>query len=211
MMLRLRSLSAGLIALVGSVGAAVAADLGTPSYTPSPGPVVSGFNWTGPEIGALLGYGFGQSKIGSAKANADGVSGGGYAGYNFAISNFLLGVEGDITGSAMSGGNSGFTVSNPWNGTLRARAGVTVDRFLLYGTGGFAFGEEKVSNAASSDSSMRGGWTAGLGAEAAITNNVTARVEYRYTDLGSHTFATAPNTSVDFTSNQIFAGVGMKF
>jgi outer membrane immunogenic protein len=210
-MLRLRSLSASLIALCGSVGAAAAADLGTPSYTPSPEPAVAGFSWSGPEIGALLGYGFGQSKIGSAKADADGISGGGYAGYNFAISNFLLGAEGDFTGSAMSGGNSGFTVSNPWNGTLRARAGLTVERFLFYGTGGFAFGDEKVSNAVSSDSSVRTGWTAGFGAEAALTNNVTARVEYRYTDLGSHLFATAPNTSVDFTSSQIFAGLGLKF
>ena len=78
-------------------------------------------------------------------------------------------------------------------------------------TAGFAFGDEKVSNAGSSDSSVRGGWTAGVGAEAAVTNNVVARVEYRYTDLGSHTFATAPNATVDFTSNQIFAGVGLKF
>jgi outer membrane immunogenic protein len=210
-MLRLRSVSAGLIALLGSIGAAAAADLGTPSYTPSPGPAIPGFSWTGPEIGALLGYGFGQSKIGSAKADADGVTGGAYAGYNFAISNFLLGVEGDITASGMQGGNSGFTVSNPWNGTLRARAGVSVDRFLFYGTGGFAFGDEKVSNAASSDSSVQSGWTAGLGAEAAVTNNVTARLEYRYTDLGNHTFATAPNTNVGFTSSQIYGGLGVKF
>jgi outer membrane immunogenic protein len=211
-MLRLRTLGASLIALAGSVAAAAAADLGTPAYTPTPGPAVSpGFTWSGPEVGALLGYGWGQSKLGSASSSADGVTGGGYAGYNFATANFLFGLEGDITGSAMSGGNSGFTVSNPWNGTLRGRAGFTFDRFLLYGTGGFAFGDVKVSNAGSSDSVVQGGWTAGLGAEAAVTNNVVARVEYRYMDLGSHIFATTPAANVGFTSNQIYAGLGLKF
>jgi outer membrane immunogenic protein len=211
-MLRLRTLGASLIALAGSVGAAAAADLGAPSYTPTPGPAYNqGFNWTGPEVGLLLGYGFGQSKVGSNKADADGVTGGAYGGYNFATANFLFGVEGDITASDMSGSNSGFTVSNPWNGTLRARAGFTIDRVLLYGTGGLAVGEVKVKNGASSDSATQTGWTGGLGAEAAITNGIVGRVEYRYTDLGSHSFATTPAANASFTSNQIFAGIGLKF
>ena len=211
-MLRLRTLSASLIALAGSIAAAAAADLGTPAYTPTPAySATPGFTWTGPEVGALLGYGFGQSKTGSAKSNADGVTGGAYAGYNFATANFLLGLEGDITASGMSGSNGAFTVSNPWNGTLRARAGYTIDRVLLYGTGGLAFGDVKVKNAGSSDSAIETGWTGGFGAEAAVTNNVVGRVEYRYTDLGSHNFATTPAANVGFTSSQIFAGVGLKF
>jgi outer membrane immunogenic protein len=211
-MLRLRTLSAGLIALAGSVAAAAAADLGTPAYTPAPEAAANqGFTWTGPEVGALLGYGFGQSKVGSTKSSADGVTGGAYAGYNFATANFLFGVEGDITASGMSGGNGAFTVSNPWNGTLRARAGFTIDRVLLYGTGGLAFGDVTVKNAGSSDSAVQTGWTGGFGAEAAVTNNIVGRVEYRYTDLGSHNFATTPAASASFTSNQIFAGVGLKF
>ncbi len=212
-MSRMRSLGTALIALIGTVGTAAAADLGTPAYTPAPpaGGGNPGFSWTGPTVGALLGYGWGQSTIGSSKADADGVTGGAYAGYNFGMGSLLFGVEGDITASGMQGGNGGFTVSNPWNGTLRARAGVTIDRVLLYGTGGLAVGDVKVSNAGSSDSSTETGWTAGVGAEAAITNSVIGRIEYRYTDLGSHTFATTPAANTSFTSNQIFAGVGLKF
>jgi outer membrane immunogenic protein len=211
-MLRKRILAAGLILFAGNVGGAAAADLG--SYTPSPEPSYApqtGFSWTGPYVGAMIGYGWGNSKLNGHNANADGVTGGAYAGYNFAISNFLLGVEGDATASGMEGKNSGFTVSNPWDATLRARAGVTIDRVLLYGTGGVAFGDVKVKNGASSDSNTETGWTAGVGAEAAITNNVIGRVEYRYTDLGSDNFATTPASKVDFTSNQVFAGVGFKF
>jgi outer membrane immunogenic protein len=211
-MLCLRTFSASLIALAGSVAAAAAADLGTPAYAPTPVAAANqGFTWNGPEVGALLGYGFGQSTLGSTKSAADGVTGGAYAGYNFATANFLFGLEGDITASAMSGSNGAFTVSNPWNGTLRARTGFTIDRVLLYGTGGLAFGDVNVKNAGSSDSAIETGWTGGFGAEAAVTGNVVARVEYRYTDLGSHTFATTPAANVGFTSNQIFAGVGLKF
>ena len=61
-----------------------------------------------------------------------------------------------------------------------------------------------------SDTKAVAGWTIGAGVAAAVTNTLTARVEYRYTDLGSHAFATAP-ANVGFTSNQLFAGVGMKF
>jgi opacity protein-like surface antigen len=47
--------------------------------------------------------------------------------------------------------------------------------------------------------------------EALLTNSVTARVEYRYTDLGKAGFSNVPGGDVGFTSNQILVGVGMKF
>lgn len=211
-MLRKRILAASLIALAGSAGAAAAADLGTYSPTPTPPAYTpsTGFTWSGPYVGGMLGYGWGSSKNGGTTADANGVTGGAYAGYNFAISSFLLGIEGDITASGMEGKNGALTVSNPWDGTLRARAGFSMDRLLFYGTGGLAFGDVKVKNGAASDSNVETGWTAGVGAEAAITNNIVGRVEYRYTDLGSDTFSTAAG-KVGFTSNQIFAGLGLKF
>ena len=68
-----------------------------------------------------------------------------------------------------------------------------------------------MKNGGSSDINVQTGWTAGAGAEAAITSNVVGRLEYRYTDLGSSGFATTPASNVGFTSNQVFAGVGLKF
>jgi len=212
-MLRKRILAASLIALAGNIGGAAAADIGAYTPTPEAPPYTGnqGFTWTGPYVGGMIGYGWGSSKRAGTTAHADGVTGGAYAGYNFSVSNFLLGIEGDITASGMEGKNGAFTVSNPWDGTLRARAGFTMDRVLFYGTGGLAFGEVKVKNGASSDSNVQTGWTVGAGAEAAITGNVVGRLEYRYTDLGSSGFATTPASNVGFTSNQIFAGVGLKF
>ena len=80
----------------------------------------------------------------------------------------------------------------------RARIGFTpYDRFLIYATGGLAYGEVKsyasvtgVQNAAlgwsGSKSDVKYGWTLGAGAEYALTNNWTLKGEYLYYDLGKH-------------------------
>lgn len=108
------------------------------------------------------------------KNDASGFTAGVQAGYNYQIGSFVLGVEGDIdwlsakkTGSYYDtadwsyaygcgenetcrdyghyeGGLSG-RFSMDWFGTLRARAGVTFDRALIYVTGGLAFGNVKAS------------------------------------------------------------------
>ena len=120
-----------------------------------------------------------------------------------------MGVEGDITATGMSDTAGGVKVTNPWNGTLRGRAGYNWDRFLVYATGGLAVGEVKTKAGGVSDSNTNAGWTVGAGVEAAITNNVTARVEYRYTDLGSTSYSNVGK--LDFTSNQVMTGIGLKF
>lgn len=91
-------------------------------------------------------------------------------------------------------------------GTLRARVGFLVTpTFLLYGTGGFAYGSIRASysvtqalyadnvlfNAASwggqsSFATMRAGWTLGLGAEWMVYPGVTLKTEYLYYALGTH-------------------------
>ncbi len=79
-----------------------------------------------------------------------------------------------------------------------------IDRYLLYGTGGVAFGNIKNAGA----SATKTGWTLGAGIEAALTSNVTGRLEYRYTDLGS---ASVGGSTVSQTSNDLMLGVAMKF
>jgi outer membrane immunogenic protein len=215
-MSRIRVLGASLIALAAGIGSAAAADL--PVYSPPPEVTYNAapaYSWTGPYIGGIVGYGWGDANGPGFSWNADGFGGGVFAGYNFQPDpSFVVGIEGDIQASAMNGSSGllgGPSIKNTWNGTLRARAGFAVDRFLVYGTGGVAFGGLTASNAISSDSATKVGWTLGGGVEAAITNNVTARLEYRYTDLGTHTYALAPATPIGFTSHQVLAGVGFKF
>ncbi|HZP20700.1 MAG TPA: outer membrane protein [Bauldia sp.] len=216
-MSRSKIIGASLLAIAAAGGSALAADV--PSYEPPPSnPVYSptpAFSWTGAYAGLFGGYNWGTANIGPAPTTAKpkGFLGGLYTGYNFApAGNFLLGVEGDIFASGQKGADgAGLTVSNPWGATLRARAGLTFNRFLLYGTGGLAMGSIKASNAGGSDSQFKTGWTVGAGLEAALTDKLTTRIEYRYTDYGTASLATAPASTVDLHTSGVLVGVGLKF
>ncbi|MBN9027678.1 MAG: porin family protein, partial [Rhizobiales bacterium] len=86
--------------------------------------------------------------------------------------------------------------------------------YLAYGTGGAALSGAKASvDGAGSDDKTHMGWTVGAGVEAQVWNNVTARVEYQYASYGKeHYDIGAPGgTDIDFNTNTIRAGVGVKF
>jgi outer membrane immunogenic protein len=160
-----------------------------------------------------------NSGVGLATAtgtnNVDGVIGGGQFGYNWQMANWLFGLETDIQGSgergsstftcvgcADSGSNitTSLTQKLDWFGTARARAGIlATPTLLLYGTGGFAYGEVKTGGSITGvnpsgavinttfpgTSSTRAGWTAGAGVEGRIVGNWTWKLEYLYMDLGT--------------------------
>jgi len=217
-MSRTKILGASLLVFAAGIGAAAAGDI--PSYTPPPSPpaVMSApaFSWAGPYVGLMGGYNWGRANLTTpapTTGTANGFSGGLYTGYNWQpAGNFVVGVETDI-GLNGQKGNDGFgtSFSNPWGGTLRGRAGVAFDRFLVYGTGGLAYGSIKASNPASSDSQVKTGWTAGAGVEGAITSKLTARLEYRYTDFGTASFTTVPASTVNLRSSEVLVGLGVKF
>ncbi|MGV3650088.1 MAG: outer membrane protein [Devosia sp.] len=142
---------------------------------------------------------------GGADLTAGGFIGGVQAGYNLmATESILLGIEADIQGSAVRGevsadittpapGTEIFSAgtSLDWYGTLRARAGMTHDRFLGYVTGGLAYGQTTSSVSVlgglfeGSEETTRWGWTVGAGVEYAVTEQISLKTEYLYTDLGT--------------------------
>lgn len=186
---------------------------------------------------------------GSLKVGGEGFIGGGQIGYNYQINRIVFGLETDIQyvdnkgGSSFIGApvlgsqlNTSADSELTYLGTLRARIGYTpVDRFLVYATGGLAYGEVKsnasvfgVQNAAlgwtGSKSDTKFGWTVGAGAEYALTNNWTLKGEYLYYDLGKSTTATAANAAaaaaipnvayvnrVETTGHIVRAGLNYKF
>ncbi len=206
--------SVGAIALAGS---AFAADLPSrappPVYVP-PAPI---FTWTGIYIGGQIGYAWGTSNTNlgdnfgdytSFSTNNSGVIGGAHVGYNLQLSQFVVGLEGDVDGSSLSktvygdpliGAGTGFGVYVPTTisgnlgvqGSIRGRVGYAWDRVLLYATGGVAFGgfNGSISTPIGYDSASttRVGWTVGGGLEYAVTNNWSIRAEYRYTQFGHST------------------------
>jgi outer membrane immunogenic protein len=120
--------SVTVVALMSSV--AVAADLAIPPAAPVLSTTPIPYNWSGAYVGAHGGWGFGHDLF------EDGFVVGGQLGYNLQFNEFLLGVEGD--GSFVDWGEVEAV------GTARLRAGWAIDRFLLYATGGGAFGADEV-------------------------------------------------------------------
>jgi outer membrane immunogenic protein len=215
-MARIRFLGASLIALSAAAGPAAAADISQDTYTPPPDVTYNpepAFSWTGLYLGGVVGYGWGDVDTDTTSFDADGFLGGVYTGYNYQFpNNVVVGIEGDVTYHDQDGsGAGGVSANTDWNGTLRPRLGYAFDRFMPYITGGLAVGNVEASEPGDSDSGTAVGWTAGAGIETAITDNVTARVEYRYTDLGSNGASLATAGDVDVSSHGVMVGLGFKF
>ncbi|WP_217570733.1 outer membrane protein [Mesorhizobium sp. GbtcB19] len=210
-------------ALVLAAGAAHAADVMQEA------PVAASFDWSGAYIGVNAGGGFGKFKDSISfgprlDMTASGFLGGIQAGYNWQSGQMIYGVETDFQGSAVDASVSDFFGFTPktkvdWFGTLRARIGYTpIDRFMIYGTGGLAYGQVKTEFPffgpfMSSSSKTRAGWTVGAGAEYAINTNWTIKSEYLYTDLGNSTaFSSGPITlKSDVAFHTVRVGLNYKF
>ena len=132
----------------------------------------------------------------------DSFIGGGQFGYNLQMGPLVFGLESDIVWRHGVQSNVYFAPSaldtmnlrgeQGWVGTLRPRVGMTVDNWLLYGTGGIAYGSGKrnVSETAAavarpgSDGDSKAGWTVGAGVEFAGGARWSLGLEYLYADFG---------------------------
>ena len=131
---------------------------------------------------------------------------------------FVLGVEGDIDYTNLEGSHR-FTIPAPsgvlsfkteWQGSARLRAGYAIDNFLLYATGGLAFAQGKLTSRGVDDSNTHFGWTVGVGAEYAFTQNWIGRAEVRYSDFQKKSYDT-PDGRVKAGWNQTTATVGISY
>lgn len=195
---------------------ALAADVGEVEALPT-APLVEAApanDWSGFYLGALLGYSWGEAGTDTVldEIEVEGIDGGAYVGANWLLGNFVFGAEADVLASGLEGEEGGLDIDQGLNGSLRARAGIALDQFLLYGTGGVALTEVEASLGGDSDDATLLGWTAGAGAEALLTENITARVEYRYTDYEDETFTLNGGEGAgDLTTHSVRAGIGFKF
>ena len=196
----------------------------------------------------------------------DGWLGGLQAGYNWQIDQrWVIGLEGDIqitgekdsdpgisiTTDVQGTGNfaafhtiTSTTVANewkfPWFGTFRGRVGALIDpTLLIYGTGGLAVGNFKVSSAATtttqtfrgvvgtttnplgppvttgggsvSETTTRVGWALGAGLEKKFTPNWSAKLEYLYLDFGTDTFFSDTGSNLDIKLRDHILRVGLNY
>jgi len=110
-------------------------------------------------------------------------------------------------------------------GSVRGRLGVVaLDRFMLFGTAGWAWGNPSntyygasgpVVSPSFTSTGFTSGWTAGAGIDYAVTDSVFARFEYRHTSLEAPKFADLATNFADATNkvpmNDFRAGLVYKF
>lgn len=142
-----------------------------------------------------------------------------FAGGNYQFGRFVAGIEGDWQRSNLTGNNQqltpiGVTGAGPGgpytisttikdNESVRGRLGFAFNRFVLFGTGGFVWGDLSSSYALlgsapfAANSGSLSGWTAGAGLDYALTDNVFGRIEYRYTELKTSGFVNVATDSAD--------------
>jgi len=194
----------GLAALIAAP--ATAADLSYPAPVQQSYMAAPVFTWTGFYLGANAGYGWGTADW---SPDTDGFVGGIQGGYNWqGAGPLVIGVEADLQYSNLS--SSVFELD--YFGTVRARLGVALDQFLIYGTGGLAYGKGTYELAGLSNDNTHTGWAFGAGAEYAVAPNITLRGEYMYLDMGSETYQSINGPlEVGLTANILRAGVNYKF
>jgi len=172
-----------------------------------------GYDWTGFYAGVLGGYGAGSGDVmstllqpdrtpykpgGTTAFDASGFLGGLRVGGDFQVDQFVIGVEGQYAltniesefnfdstrPEAMAGGTLTSLAS------IRAKAGVSFDSTLLYGTVGYAtaHNESWANNVWSvapavdvaTGSGQVHGFVVGVGVEQALTDNVSLTANYDY-------------------------------
>jgi outer membrane immunogenic protein len=213
-----------------------------PSVMPTKAPPALAYNWSGFYVGADLGaaggsfssdpFGFsatpavappglgfaGLPNIGLGGTASPGVIGGGQLGYNWQISRFVVGFEGDVQGASLQQSATALmfitcglstcasapgtaTARDLVQGSLRARLGYTFERWLVYGTGGWATADVQITSAptaaatpgffgatTSTNREILNGWTIGAGFDYAFTDMISLGAEYRHTDFGHTQF-----------------------
>jgi outer membrane immunogenic protein len=156
-----------------------------------------------------------------------GFIGGGQIGYNWERNRLVFGIEADFDGVSAKNTVTNFglpvapitvpvttTFSREldWLSTVRGRIGFTATpTFLIYATGGVAFGQTKIGltavapagvpplNAAATTTTTAAGATVGAGVEWMFAPHWSVKAEYLYADLGRHSatinYAYGANTS----------------
>jgi outer membrane immunogenic protein len=239
---------------------AMAADLPRKAPPVSPVQPVQAAIWTGLYVGFHGGYSWGCwngdltfdpgggpiAVFDPANRTIDGNGwlAGGQIGFNYQLNSFVFGIEADASWTNLEGSGSFNTAPGDfnwaiesrldWFGTVRGRAGVAVNNFLFYATGGVAFGQTKadlvVTNvipcclvtAVASAKENHVGWTAGAGIEWMYSRNWSFKAEYLHVDLGTAdyhfvgtTFVGTPHTTDSFRGDLTFdlvrAGVNYRF
>jgi outer membrane immunogenic protein len=214
---RLAGATAGLLLTATSP---FAADLTPPPPLPPPVPV---WTWTGFELGVQAGGGIGKTTVDllgfQNTYNTHGAFGGLHLGYNYQFSGpLVIGLQLEYNFAGITGTSFNFPVNYQRTdiaefGSADGRIGLAFDRVLIYGIGGFAYGDIRNQincgvvlcgafipfagnggllpfpvSVTRDFAANRYGYDVGGGIEYALTDNWMVRAEYRYYNWKSRGF-----------------------
>lgn len=198
------------------------------------------YNWSGVYVGVQGGYQWYEDDVAdpvegvSGSVDFDGALAGLHAGYDWQSGSWVFGVVGDVewadgdgTSDALGVGSSVFARAEVnWQASLRARIGYAFDRVLLYATGGLAVADYDFDftccglpfGIGDQFSDTLVGYTVGVGAAYAFTNEWNVWADYRYTDFDTASDSIAnccalpPNSQDhDVSTNAVRIGLSRRF
>jgi outer membrane immunogenic protein len=218
-----RIIATAAILLIAAAASAADAVSAVPEAPVAQDTAARGFEWTGGYAGIQSGYGWMDGHFETAGLNPldgdiDGISLGGFAGFNMQFdNNLVLGIEGDIeynwNETDLTTLIGTFTGQADWQGSIRGRLGYSFGRALVYASAGWAAAhvDAELSTGASTIETYNG-YTVGAGVDYAVTDRIFGRLDYRYNDLGSKDLDFSGTTvESDLTQHTVRLGVGVKF
>lgn len=201
--------------------------------------------WSFSHVPAISGGFAGNPGFGSNSASASSWAAGAHAGYTWQQGSAVFGFETDLQGTGLNSSMNGGLVYPPgpppnptdtartssqidWYGTARGIVGIANGPFMVYATGGLAYGQVRIdsffqtlnTSVASQASETRVGWVGGVGARYLLQPNVILSLQYQYVDLGSLSIAGSSPPAfvvVSQRANQnaqfqaVMAGISWKF
>jgi len=221
------------------LASAALAALATSSALAAPAPPpMAPFTWSGCYVGVHAGLDWGTSHWSAydgVNIDTSGGIGGAQAGCNYQVQNFVLGVEGEIWGSGLTGstsfsdgeGTETLKSSSDVAGDLAARFGYAIDHALVFGKIGVAWAHYKFSDTHVPDfegitetatgAATYNGLLLGVGVEYALDAHWSLKGEYDYINYGSKNVPLYYNgnlayiTSIRNVENIVKVGANYRF
>jgi outer membrane immunogenic protein len=198
-----------------TLGGATLAQAADMAVKARPGPVALpvAYNWTGIYVGAHVGAIWGDKNWveilgptpgGQISPDYSGFLGGGQIGFNYQVSSFVFGIEGEWSWTNAEGTSGcitvpalGCNVEVDWVGSVSGRLGYAFGPALLYVKGGWAWVSETYFAGVGGVAPItidhdRDGWLLGVGVEYGFAPNWSAKLEYNYIDFGTDQITFAP-------------------
>jgi outer membrane immunogenic protein len=196
-----------------------------------PAPVWPARNWRGAYVGVNVQSNDGKTHYTNGNGSGDtfkdsGNGYGGTVGYTWQMGAITYGLEGDYNGLDNDGTDNNKLgqidkVEGNWSASARGRVGIAIGRVMPYATAGWGWENHDYTitdqglHRKFSETKTLNGPTIGGGIEVALTDNTSAKVEYRHTKLedGQLFAPNLQNSSRDYTRdiNTLMFGLNYRF